>query len=354
MTRRYRFSLVTAAAAILLVGNTTAFAQKGGGKQAPAYSYTDLGPYFNWQGSTLRSYGITNPDDSGVLRVVSRTLPVTWEVAAEGAVLAVDELPADVRVQAVNDNGMTVFTVKIDDAWVTLIDVPDLGVVEPPLADRFYPTAMNSAGQVVGHRLGVDGILWTVEADGGVSYRVMPYFMPLAINDLGMMAGAELAFSDGMRNSYAAIAWFEEGELQIERLPGLLPGNWGFAKGINNFGEVVGVSTSRNNQDGNFRAFLWRPSKGSIDLGTLGGTEAAANDINDRGQVVGWALTKNNQSRNAFIWDTGKMSDANQLVGKGSSPHLASLEAINDAGHSVGWWSTSHGARGTFLLSPNP
>ncbi len=69
---------------------------------------------------------------------------------------------------------------------------------------------------------------------------------------------------------------------------GTLAGEEGtsFASGVNNRGQVVGTSTTR---DGSYRAFLWANGK-MRNLGTLSGgrdlgSRAAA--INDRGQIVG-------------------------------------------------------------------
>ena len=54
---------------------------------------------------------------------------------------------------------------------------------------------------------------------------------------------------------------------------GTLGGDHSAGNAINNRGEVVGVSETRN---GAGRAFLWRPGRGMRDLGTLGGSESEA------------------------------------------------------------------------------
>src|SRR5919106_1125593 len=68
-------------------------------------------------------------------------------------------------------------------------------------------------------------------------------------------------------------------------------GGASFAGGINNRGEVVGISFIPDVETGSLmRGFLY--SGGLIrDLGTLGGGESRANGINDAGQIVGSSNT---------------------------------------------------------------
>jgi len=93
---------------------------------------------------------------------------------------------------------------------------------------------------------------------------------------------------------------------------GTLGGARSFGRGVNNLGQVVGLS---DDAAGRERAFLWTPERGMEDLGTLpSGTSSEAYAINDRGQVVG-RTTPNDR---AFVWtrSTG-MIELPSLTGSG-------------------------------------
>lgn len=98
------------------------------------------------------------------------------------------------------------------------------------------------------------------------------------------------------------------------------------ANGINDDGEVVGCAVFPG--ETTFRAFLWTPSAGMQDLGTVGGSTSCARAINLSGQVVGFSTAADN-SQHAFFWtESGGMQD----LGPGSA------NAINDKGQVVGFF----------------
>jgi len=130
---------------------------------------------------------------------------------------------------------------------------------------------------------------------------------------------------------------------------GTLPGgnNGSGAIGINVLGQVVGFSDCPGCSN-NLRAFLWTPSAGMEDLGTLpGSTTSAASGINARRQVVG------DLNVNPFLWTPSQgMQDLNNLIPADSGFTLRSANAINARGQIVGNGSINSRAHG-YLLTPN-
>jgi len=67
---------------------------------------------------------------------------------------------------------------------------------------------------------------------------------------------------------------------------GTLGGGYSHALGINEAGQVVGVSITGS---GSYHALITGSNgQGMTDLGTLGGRDSRAHGINDAGQVVGY------------------------------------------------------------------
>jgi probable HAF family extracellular repeat protein len=70
------------------------------------------------------------------------------------------------------------------------------------------------------------------------------------------------------------------------------------------------------------------------DLGTLGSDPSEASSINNRGEIVG-ASNITNTKRHAFLWRSGRMTDLNDLLPKGSGWILLNAYSINDRGQIV-------------------
>jgi probable HAF family extracellular repeat protein len=102
---------------------------------------------------------------------------------------------------------------------------------------------------------------------------------------------------------------------------------------INSSGDVVGQSDLTG--DTTLHAFLWTKTGGMRDLGTLPGDPASsAFGISDDGQVVGGSCVDASFSNcRAFLWQNGVMTDLNTLVRPGSTPlYLFFGNDINDDG----------------------
>lgn len=111
---------------------------------------------------------------------------------------------------------------------------------------------------------------------------------------------------------------------------GTLGGVWAISTGLNNRGEVVGVSTNAGDQASH--AFFW--SRGSMhDLGTLGGFDFSwANALNDDSEIVGITSTAE-ELVHGFSWKRGVMTDLGGIEGFDCS----NTGSINSGGEIVGW-----------------
>src|SRR6201987_5052465 len=152
-------------------------------------------------------------------------------------------------------------------------------------------------------------------------------------------------------NIFHAFAWRGEGLVDLGTLRG---GKFSFAEGINNRGQIVGVSENGQNDPvtgfPEFHAVLWQNGR-IFDLGTLGGPSSFAGSINNQGQVMGVSLndvpdpfsivgigsmTTMTQTR-GFLWEHGKKQDLGSLGGPDSFPIF-----LNERGQVAGMSDTSY------------
>jgi probable HAF family extracellular repeat protein len=147
-----------------------------------------------------------------------------------------------------------------------------------------------------------------------------------AINDRGQAVG----YSGTCIAALHPVLWEKNGT--VLALPDL--GTGGFAFGINNQGQIVGLVSSPDGTT--FYAALWR--NGALtNLRTLPGDHAAiASGINDKGQVVGSTLDSSFNWSQAFIWQDGVMTSLDTLFPASSNLNPTMANQINERGQIVG------------------
>ncbi len=136
---------------------------------------------------------------------------------------------------------------------------------------------------------------------------------------------------------------------RITRLLGTLGGTNSYAKAINDFGHIVGVSDLKGDQVSH--AFVY--GNGSMyDLGPDPTTISTAFAINSSDTVVGRCYTLGFEKEFAFIWKAGTaLKNLNQSIDPASGWVLTWASGINDQGQICGE-GLHHGLERAFLLSP--
>jgi probable HAF family extracellular repeat protein len=119
------------------------------------------------------------------------------------------------------------------------------------------------------------------------------------------------------------------------------------AADINDSGQVVGFDDTAG--PGMRHALLY--DDGVItDLGHLGGGDAFPRGVNERGDVIGISKRTDN-TLGAFIWSDGAMRDLNALLVDGDGWDITSVQSINNVGEIVGL-ATFEGEQRAVLLQP--
>ena len=183
-----------------------------------------------------------------------------------------------------------------------------------------------------------------------------PDGVAMAINDNGQVAGASGTCAPFNQNTLLniqpnhALLWETGTVIDLGNLGGTAKGFGNLAFNINNQGQVVGVSGVRG--DANFHGFLWTKATGMQDIGTLqGDANSTAIGINDSGDVVGVSLSANFIPR-AYLRQNGIMTDLNTLVPASSPLSLLLACSINASGQIVGLAVTSAGEFHGYLATP--
>lgn len=189
-----------------------------------------------------------------------------------------------------------------------------------------------------------EAVIWG--PDGQIQQQLPPFpgdpdGAAVAINNNGQVVGISGTCDQavGRFSAKHAVLWQNGIITDLGNLGGAA---WNTPDAINNRGQIVGFSDLPGDADGspNFHAVLWtnnEPQCGGhcLDLGTLSGDILSeATGINNLGQIVGVSIGANGSR--AFLWENGKMTDLNTLVLPGTTLQLVSTGDINDSGEITG------------------
>jgi probable HAF family extracellular repeat protein len=160
-----------------------------------------------------------------------------------------------------------------------------------------------------------------------------------AINDRGQAVGGTGTcgvFNSINENNLVplhAVLWQDGSPIDLGNLGGDGHFNGIFATGLNNVGQVVGVSDTTG--DASFHGFLWQDGHIS-DLGPLpGDSYSYATSISNNGLVPGLSLDASFNLR-AVIWQDGKIANLNDLVPADTLLFLQTACSINREGQIIG------------------
>jgi probable HAF family extracellular repeat protein len=141
------------------------------------------------------------------------------------------------------------------------------------------------------------------------------------VNERGQVAG--MAYTNSSPNPTTGIPTMDPFLWDDGRMMdlGSLGGTIGFAFGLNNRGQVVGISNLAG--DSFAHGYLW-DGRVLRDLGTFGGDTSEADSLNDAGEVVGVADFPGDQLHDGFLWRRGVMVDLGNL---GKTSHAYSINS---------------------------
>ena len=189
---------------------------------------------------------------------------------------------------------------------------------------------INDAGQIAGRSTTATGemraVLWT---DG-----TLVDLGPLVSDAVHLSQRGQAAWSAPLAGGASQAALWSDGVMQEL---GTLGGPWAQVAGINDLGDVVGISTIAEPPASFFRlGFVWRDglmtALPGFEVTTFGGS-TQAHGINRAGQIVGRAIDSRGQAH-AVLWQPGEgtMTDLGTLQGDVGAAAIA----INDLGWVAG------------------
>lgn len=321
------------------------------------YKYTDLGRY---EVGNSYAYAINN---NGLIVGEMGGRPVKWE---NGGMKYIGGLSTYFSSRGsaidVNDAGDIVGSAWTDEyeyhatIW-TEGQVKDLGVV----AGQKYSSAsvINNKGVVGGTvavEQGYSAALWSSHSmsilergpgnDSG---------MITGMNDVGDILYREERSGVGLIGSYIIMA--SGSKIILRGLDGI---NDPQANGINNYGSIVGSSSTKppRGERSKSHATLWVEGD-AHDLGALPGFEySSAFSISNSGFIVGESYSPVSGVMAGTLWANGDILDLNDFLDPSDVSDgwvIKSAVDVNDAGAIVGYASNKlTGAVHAYLLSPIP
>jgi probable HAF family extracellular repeat protein len=319
--------------------------------QFNSYSITDLGTIGGTQSrafalnNSARVVGSSTPSGAGL-----SARPFAW---TNGTIVDIGTFGGDGgAANGVNELGNTVGnTSTVTNTghafiWSSIFGKVDLGTLGGVFSAAFD---INDVNQVVGQSelaaLVDRGFVWqestgmqtipTLGGNSGAAY---------GINNKGQIVGSSTT-SAGQTHAYLL-----SGGVLTDL--GTFGGSSSAAYRVSDNTEVVGYASLPSNTAATvYHAFIYRPTSGMADLGTLvGGQRSIAYDVNKSGVVVGTSEVSPGVNH-AFAWfpSTG-MQDLNGLI---LTPGwtLQEARAVNDNGQIVGFGTNPSGATHAFLLT---
>lgn len=210
--------------------------------------------------------------------------------------------------------------------------IEDLGTFSS--STRAY--AINNAGQVTGYSFAAPAAAHAFRYTDGVGLVDLNLIAHennaygAGINSFGQVSGS--VDRSGGAGGYHAFRYTDGvGLIDLGTLPGYA---FSYGGALNDLGQVVG-SANRSSSDV-LRAFRFTDGAGMQDLGTLGGGSAAYG-INNSGDVVGLSVTRATppgdfwNPGHAFLYtDASGMVDLNKLIDRSLGWELRQANAIND------------------------
>jgi len=321
---------------VVVTGSSPAVAQ--------TYLITELGTF---GGEDSKAYGIN--DTGQVVGMAENSValqrPALWQ---DGLLFDIDVVSGDDigEAVAINDAGQIAGN-SVDGVPKAFVDDDGTKTDFSPLFTVLGPSYaedINEAGDVVGYQ-------W-LAAEGAFLYSGG------VITELDDEIGGEANRAYGINNSGQIVGYWRNtfgDRFAFAYSDGAKTDLGGFGGGdheawdINDDGDIVGYAAVSG---GALHAAMWHSTMGKVDLGVLtGGVAAEARAINNAGQVVGWSEISGG-THHAFLYESGTMTDLNDLLPAASGWELSQAENINEAGQIVGWGQFGGNTR-AFLMTPD-